>query len=84
MKQNVRIFTSHGPLVFIAQNKQSVNISLPHVGRHVFFQDMAANDVSKTTHIYSSKSADQLISARRQQGIYTQRNIKTDKQEART
>jgi hypothetical protein len=45
---------------------------------------MAANDVSKTTHIYSSKSADQLISARRQQGIYTQQNIKTDKQEART
>jgi hypothetical protein len=25
---------------------------------------MAANDVSKTTHIYSSKSADQLISAK--------------------
>jgi hypothetical protein len=44
---------------------------------------MAANDVSKTTHIYSSKSADQLISAKRQQGIYTQRNIKTDKQEAK-
>ncbi len=56
--------TSHSPLVLISQNKQSINISLPHVGRHVFFQNMAANDVSKTTHIYSSKSTDQLISAK--------------------
>ena len=42
---------------------------------------MATNDVSKTTHIYSSKSADQLISAKGNMafipsGIYKQINKK--------
>jgi hypothetical protein len=44
---------------------------------------MAANDVSKTAHIYSSKSADQLISARSDKefipsGIYKQINKKPE------
>jgi hypothetical protein len=57
-------FTSHRPLILVPQNKQSINISLSHVGSHVFFHNIAANDVNNTTHIYSSKSADQLISTR--------------------
>jgi len=56
--------TSHCPLVFVPQNKQGINISLLHVGSHIFFHNIAANDVNNTTHIYSSKSADQLISTR--------------------
>jgi hypothetical protein len=30
----------------------------------IFFQNIAANSVNKSTHIYSSKSADQLIPAK--------------------
>jgi hypothetical protein len=56
--------TSHCPLVLVPQNKQGINISLSHVGSHIFFQNIAANSVNKTTHIFSSKSADQLISAK--------------------
>jgi hypothetical protein len=49
----------------------------------IFLQNMAANDVSKTTHIYSSKSADQLISARDNKefipsGTYKQINKKPE------
>jgi hypothetical protein len=44
---------------------------------------MATDDVSKTTHIYSSKSADQLISAKGNKefipsGIYKQINKKPE------
>ncbi len=56
--------TSHRPLILVPQNKQGIYISLSHVGSHIFFQNMAADDVTKTTHIYNSKSPDQLISAR--------------------
>jgi hypothetical protein len=41
---------------------------------------MATDDVNNTTHIYSSESADQLNLHQKQQRIYTQRNIQTDKQ----
>jgi hypothetical protein len=58
-------FTSHCPLVLIPLNKQGINISLPHIGRHIFLQNIAANSVNKTTHISSSESADKLISAKR-------------------
>jgi len=43
---------------------------------------MATDDVNKTTHIYSSKSANQLNLHHKQQRIYTQRNIQTDKQKS--
>ena len=65
--QNEKIsekITSHRPLILVPQNKQGINISLSHVGSHIFFHNIAANDVNNTTHIYSSKSADQLISTR--------------------
>jgi hypothetical protein len=78
------IFTSHCPLVLIPQNKQSVNISFSHIGSHIFFQDMAADDVSKSTHIYSSKSPDQLISARSDKKFIPSENMKTDKQKPKT
>ena len=76
--------TSHRPLILVPQNKQGIYISLTHVGSHIFFHNMAANDVNKTTHIYSSKSTNQLNLHQKQQRIYTQRNIQTDKQKART
>jgi hypothetical protein len=62
--KNYRKITSHRPLILVPQNKQGINISLSHVGSHIFFHNIAANDVNNTTHIYSSKSADQLISTR--------------------
>jgi predicted GH43/DUF377 family glycosyl hydrolase len=76
--------TSHRPLILVPQNKQGIYISLSHVGSHIFFHNMAANDVNNTTHIYSSESADQLNLHQKQQRIYTQRNIQTDKQKTRT
>jgi len=41
---------------------------------------MAANGVNKSTHIYSSKSADQLISTKDNMAFIPNENIKTDKQ----
>jgi hypothetical protein len=45
---------------------------------------MAANGVSKATHIYSSKSADQLISTKCNKEFIPRGIFKKDKQEART
>jgi len=83
-RKNFRKITSHRPLILVPQNKQGIYISLSHVGSHIFFHNMAANDVNNTTHIYNSKSADQLNLHQKQQRIYTQRNIQTDKQKTRT
>ncbi len=79
-----RKITSHCPLVLISQYKQSINVPLSHVGRHVFFQNMATNDVSKTTHIYSSESADQLISVKDNMEFIPSGIHKQVTQEART
>ena len=76
----MKIFTSHRPLVLIPQNKQSVNITLSHIWSHIFLQNMAADDVSKTTHIYNSTSPDQLISARSNMEFIPSEVWKTDKQ----
>jgi hypothetical protein len=76
--------TSHRPLILVPQNKQSINISLSHVGSHVFFHNIAANDVNNTTHIYSSKSADQLISTRSSKEFIPSEIYKQINKKART
>jgi len=81
-KKKFKNITSHRPLILVPQNKQSIYISLSHVRSHIFFHNMATDDVNKTTHIYSSKSSSQLNLHHKPQRIYTQRNIQTDEQKS--
>jgi hypothetical protein len=83
-RKNYSKITSHRPLILVPQNKQCINISLSHVGSHIFFHNIAANDVNNTTHIYSSKSADQLISTRSSKEFIPSEIYKQINKKART